>query len=395
MKIAMIVSMKYGPTKFLHRDIEALLDKKHELKIFTLLNNRGLYNPTDRWNVFPVTRLGIIRSQFAVFFKMSAKYLRLLREARQLNAVKDFMIGVSFYEELKNSDIIFAYFGDHKLFTGYFCKRLTGIPLVVTIRAYELYRNPNEKMFMKALANCDRIVTITDHNKKLLVERFAANESEIDIVRQIVELEKFHPQPKIKILIVGFFAEKKGHEVLFNAIKLMNRQDIELWVVGDINRSIVKVDGRQMAENIGILDSVAFFGEQSGNALRALYRECDIFCLPSRPDRHGDHEGFPNVIAEAMASGKPVVSTYHAGIPEAIDDFLVEENNVEQLAGALAQACDKIELRISVGQKNRRRAETMFSLKNSDRLENILQTCAKIKNGKNPITETDKTKKVV
>ncbi|MCA9734464.1 MAG: glycosyltransferase family 4 protein [Deferribacteres bacterium] len=377
MKIAMIVSMKYGPTKFLHRDVEALLDKNNLIKIFTLLQNKGLYNPTERWRVIPVSRTRVIFSQIPVFLKKRAVYLKLLREAFQLNAVKNFLIAVSFYKQIKDDEIIYAYFGDHKLFTGYFCKMLTGVPLVVSIRAYELYRNPNNAMFVKALAQCDRIVTITNHNKKRLMEHFGAQEDKIEIVRQIIELDKFKPIPKIKILIVGFFAEKKGHEVLFKAIKILQRDDIELWVVGDINRSIVQIDGRKLAEQIGIADRVAFFGEQSGNALRALYRECDIFCLPSRPDRYGDHEGFPNVIAEAMASGKPVVSTFHAGIPEAVDDFLVEENNAHQLAKALETACNSAKLRQEIGEKNRRRAETLFSAQNNDALQEILKKHAR------------------
>ena len=73
-----------------------------------------------------------------------------------------------------------------------------------------------------------------------------------------------------------------------------------------------------------------------------------------------------------MASGKPVVSTLHAGIPEAVDDFLVEENNPEQLAQALNKVCDDLSLRQETGRKNRRRAEAMFSTKNSEKLEKIL-----------------------
>lgn len=222
MKIAMIVSMKYGPTKFLHRDVEALLDKNNLIKIFTLLQNKGLYNPTERWRVIPVSRTRVIFSQIPVFLKKRAVYLKLLREAFQLNAVKNFLIAVSFYKQIKDDEIIYAYFGDHKLFTGYFCKMLTGVPLVVSIRAYELYRNPNNAMFVKALAQCDRIVTITNHNKNRLIEHFGAQEDKIEIVRQIIELDKFKPIPKIKILIVGFFAEKKATKCSLRRLKYCN-----------------------------------------------------------------------------------------------------------------------------------------------------------------------------
>ena len=119
-------------------------------------------------------------------------------------------------------------------------------------------------------------------------------------------------------------------------------------------------------------------GTQSGTALRALYQECDIFCLPSRTDGEGDQEGFPNVVAEAMAFGKPVISTRHAGIPEAIvDEALADENDVDQLAARLLKACDSVEWRQQLGQQNRQRVEAMYSPRNTDRLEAILRQYSK------------------
>jgi glycosyltransferase involved in cell wall biosynthesis len=65
----------------------------------------------------------------------------------------------------------------------------------------------------------------------------------------------------------------------------------------------------------------------------------DVFCLPSR------NEGCPNVILEALASGKPVVASRVGGIPELLTDgengYLVPSEDPAALAGALAKALER------------------------------------------------------
>lgn len=377
MKIAFITSMKSGLPQFVFRDIKALIDRGHYVRLFTLLNVEGLYNPLRDWDIVPIRFFQTIKSSIWFILRNPILFSRLFIESWKMSSLVDLAMAINFSEKMRDFDIIFAYFGDHKLFTGYFCKRITQIPLIVSIRAYELHQNPNPKMFIKALNNCDRIITISEYNKSILVNKYGIQSNQIEMVRQLIDLTKFKYERKIKILIVAFFSEKKGHDILFNAFKNLNRDDVELWVVGDEAPDRNNVDCRDLVEKLGLVQKVAFFGTQSDVALRALYRECDIFCLPSRTDSYGDHEGFPNAIAEAMAFGKPVVSTLHAGIPEIVDEILVPENNVEQLANALHRACDSIEYRKELGENNRIIVEQHFSSSNSDRVEDILLRYAK------------------
>jgi glycosyltransferase involved in cell wall biosynthesis len=75
--------------------------------------------------------------------------------------------------------------------------------------------------------------------------------------------------------------------------------------------------------------------------LRAIYARAHVFALPCQVMEDGDRDGFPNVLAEAMAMGVPVVSTRISGIPEMIDDgvhgLLVEPRQPAALADALAR----------------------------------------------------------
>jgi colanic acid/amylovoran biosynthesis glycosyltransferase len=128
-----------------------------------------------------------------------------------------------------------------------------------------------------------------------------------------------------------------------------------------------------MVKQLGLESQVAFFGKLSGTALKAVYRTCDVFCLPSRFDSHGEGEGFPNTIIEAMACGKPVVTTRHVEIPCIVEQILVEENDVDALAEALQHVSESSRLRTQLGERNRELAEEYFSPQNVGHTFRLLQ----------------------
>jgi colanic acid/amylovoran biosynthesis glycosyltransferase len=376
MDIGVIVSMKDGLDHFIYREL-TVFSEDSQVHVFPTKKGKGLYTPKSQWIVHSWTVMSIILAQITALLSTPRKYMKILRVAMRHRAFVDFAFGWYFARYLNSMDVIYSTFGDHKLFIGYFGKLITGKPLAVTIHAYELYQNPNPSLFVEALKACDQVMTVTDYNRELIAEKYGVPEGKIDVIRITVDTQEYHPEHRFSILIVAYFVERKGHEILFRAVKQMQHKDVEVWVVGEMGERDHAVNVQQIAVDMGMTDQVAFFGGLSGTALKALYRTCDVFCLPCHTDRYGVNEGFPTVIAEAMAFGKPVVSTRHVEIPRILDRMLVDENDVDSLTCTLDQVYESQALRKELGQQNREIAEKLFSTQNAGRTFQVLNKLAR------------------
>jgi colanic acid/amylovoran biosynthesis glycosyltransferase len=376
MHVGVIASMKRGLEHFIYRELLVFAEQGFSISLFSTKYQPGLYNAKEEWALHRWHPLVVVLLQPYFFLRAPVRYLRLLQEALSTRALADFAVAWYFARAMAEVDVIYATFGDHKLFVGYFCQQIVHKPLAVMTRAYELYNNPNPRLFVRALSACNWIMTETEHNKELLTTQYAIDPSRIEVVRMNVDVDDYFPSEKFIVLIVAFFAERKGHEVLLRAIKQLALDNIEVWVVGDEGAESSIVDVPRLAAELGVDSQVAFFGKLGGNALKAVYRACDVFCLPSREDSDGVSEGFPAALAEAMAFGKPVITTRHVEIPRIIDEIVVDENDVQGLAQAIQQVYDSASLRQRLGKQNRRIAEHLFSSRNVVRTAEILQALA-------------------
>lgn len=376
MQLAVIASMKRGLEHFVYREICELSRRGVSIRLLPTKQGPGLYGPRPEWNVCTWRAWQVIASQPLRLARTPWRYLATLVAAIRYRAIVDFFLAAYFAPRARDADAIYATFGDRKLFVGYFCKLLLDKPLTVTIHAYELYLNPNPRLLPVALDACDQIVAVTQYNRELLRDRYGIAPERVEVVRLSVDLDQYRPAEKFVVLIVAFFVEKKGHEVLFEAVKKMGRDDVEVWVVGGSGGSSCDVDVPAMVRRLGLESQVALFGKLSGTALRAVYHACDVFCLPSRFDSQGEAEGFPTVLIEAMACGKPVVTTRHVEIPRIVGQILVDENDADGLAEALERARASAALRDELGERNRELAEMYFSQRNVDRKVDLLNRLA-------------------
>ncbi|GAF72499.1 unnamed protein product, partial [marine sediment metagenome] len=128
--------------------------------------------------------------------------------------------------------------------------------------------------------------------------------------------------------------------------------------------------------NLSDTDSVQFLGMLPHEEVQREMEASDIFLSPNVTASDGNREGIPNTIKEAMATGLPVVSAYHAGIPELVIDkktgFLVPEKDVDGLVDRLDYLIAHPELWEKLGSQGREVVEEKFNLfKQISRLEEI------------------------
>jgi glycosyltransferase involved in cell wall biosynthesis len=162
------------------------------------------------------------------------------------------------------------------------------------------------------------------------------------VVRYIgIDCEKFRAAPAADrdenlILFVARLVEKKGCEYLIRAAaQLRERQrEARLVILGD---GPLRGDLERLAAELKV--SAEFLGVQGADAVRGWMQRARVLCNPSVTAANGDTEGLGMVFAEAQATGLPVVSTLHGGIPEVVRDgetgLLARERSVEELTSHL------------------------------------------------------------
>ncbi len=181
-----------------------------------------------------------------------------------------------------------------------------------------------------------------------------------------VDLQRFAPKPfpdmPLKLLAVGRLVQKKGFDVLLRSLAWLEFP-FQLRIVGDGSeethlRALVR------ANELG--GKVEFVGSLSHAELPIEYANAHVVVVPSVVDTSGDRDGLPNVVLEAMASGRTIVATNAGAISSAISSgyngILTEAGNVAQLTEALTGLHRQPKLLQELGQNARTAALRDYDL---------------------------------
>jgi D-inositol-3-phosphate glycosyltransferase len=184
----------------------------------------------------------------------------------------------------------------------------------VDTRESEL-RIANEK---KLVQTCHRLVVPTQRERESLVRFYGAHEEKIGVVPCGVNLELFRPEKRVLarrqlgfkpddhiLLYVGRFEPLKGLDILLEAMAALKSVDrLRLVIVGgDGENHFGHQSLKQRTHELGISDRCLFTGPIEQMKLPPYYNSADMLVIPSR------YESFGLVGLEALACGRPVVST--------------------------------------------------------------------------------------
>jgi colanic acid/amylovoran biosynthesis glycosyltransferase len=243
--------------------------------------------------------------------------------------------------------------------------------IVVSIRGYDVttYLKKHPGVYRSLFREGDLFLPVCEFLKERLIQE-GCEESKIVVHYDGIDCSKFGYLKRqrvsgesIKALTIARLVEKKGVAFAIEAVSrlLSKGEKIEYTVVGD---GILRESLQQLIESMGVERQVRLVGSKTHEEVKVLLEESHVLVAPSLTSESGDQEGIPNVIKEAMATGLPVISTVHAGIPELVTNgvsgLLVQERDAASIADALAYLIRHPDICDEMAQAGRRQVEQKF-----------------------------------
>lgn len=289
-------------------------------------------------------------------------------------------------QQRQSLDALFIHTQVAAMFAGDWLKR---IPSIVSLDAtplqydslgthYDHRRSSQwlEEQKWRLHRNCfhraQKLVTWSAWAKNGLIDGYQVSADKISVIPPGVFVRAWQRSTprgvnngSVKVLFVGGDFERKGGQMLLEAFRHLRAEPryakrIELHLV---TKAVVATEPQVFVYNDMLPNSAA---------LKALFHDCDIFCLPTAGDC------LPMVLSEAGAAGLPLVATAVGAIAEIVQPefsgFLIPANNQAALIEHLQYLLDNPSLRLKMGEN----AQTLIK-REFDAERNTMRLLAELK----------------
>jgi glycosyltransferase involved in cell wall biosynthesis len=220
--------------------------------------------------------------------------------------------------------------------------RRYGVPVVLTEHSspfsMHLGTELSRRLVRETLTGVNKVIAISPALAKQLLE-FQPG-LQIEIIGESVRTDFFVPKRVDKenakgksFFVAARLAEQKGLNHLLEAVHILLRNGLnsfELVIGGD---GPDRLQLQNLAQTLGVNEHCRFLGGLNREQVRDRMQQCDVFVLSSL------HETFGVVLGEAMACGKPVISTRCGGPEFVVNEetgVLVDVGKPQQMADAMA-----------------------------------------------------------
>src|SRR5215469_5213786 len=378
-----------GSVAIVNWELARRLAARHEVTVYA--PGVGSQVPVERWRGIEIRRTSI-----------SAKYVHKALQliAGRLKGKYPYAFSPLYHREYyaqvardlraRSADVV--HLPVQVQFGGLFKRAAPSARVVLHVHQDEL-AHADYDFLHPHLTEFDSIVTVSDFITAGARERFPELAGRIHTIGNGVDIARFRPQMSAgaqrprRLLFVGRISPDKGVHLLIEAFNTLARErpDLELTLVGKAGMMPFDVLSVLRKEVLGQRNSylthlrsllapeaaprVRFRGTVSLEELVALYGEADLLVLPSIW-----HESYGLPIAEAMASGVPVVASRCGGVPELVEDGvtgrLVPRLDRHALVQAMRELLQDPRSLREMGQAARLRAERLLTWdRSSQRLE--------------------------
>lgn len=204
------------------------------------------------------------------------------------------------------------------------------------------------------LRHAAHVVVPSAHTRDILISRFDVPSTRISTAlpgfdrppAATVAIPKAQPP---LILSVGIICERKGHDILLQALSRIAHLDWRASIVGLTHDDQVRRKLWRLRADLGLQERVDFTGEITATALDGLFRQASIFALATR------YEGYGMVLSEAQLYGLPIVSCAVGAVPQTVpagSGLLTPPDDPAAFADALGQLLSKPELHARIARNS-------------------------------------------
>lgn len=327
----------------------------------------------------------------------AGRAFRWAHSADGARAIETALLTVRLAPLLQNIDVLHCHFGDlGRLCSAVLSALKSDVQLITTFHAFELTRHqyqPLSKFYAGLFRSSAILLPISNLWRHRLLDE-GASSARTHVHHMGIDTTRFSFRPhgsgtqgSLRLAMVGRLSEKKGHEVALSALAHLRQQrpDLHLHLSlvggGPLENSI-----RDRISELALADVVDLLGPLDHQTSLDVVIGAEAFLLPSLTARDGDMEGIPVALMEAMASGRPVISSRHSGIPELVDHgrtgLLAQEGDALDLADCIARLADDLALRRQLAVAARAKVETEFDAEVlGSRLRQLYQSCLRAPHG--------------